>query len=373
MKKTITLVVILLTTVCASAQINVLKNGMSLFGYNANKAVSAKALSTIPDTISQASFNTFSDDSIASAIFYGRDVENKAYINFGPNKHVYVGAEPYASSNWALRLYGEGGIVAKSNYGYFFRCSYSSLTKQLTNFIFTPSVTAPAYITSSDARLKSNIEELENTSSLIAKLNPVSYTLSSQSVSAMKAKSAVSSSNEDDATVVADDRVHYGFLAQEVREIFPNLVVEDEDGTLGIDYTGLIPVMVDAIKELQEKVSSQQEEIATLSNTDNAIKKINTAETEDSGIDVINAYLAQNKPNPFKETTLIRFALPETVSEAYICIYDLQGKQLLRKTISDRGEASLTIEGSSLEPGMYIYALIADGTEVANKRMIITD
>lgn len=32
-----------------------------------------------------------------------------------------------------------------------------------------------------------------------------------------------------------DNRVHYGFIAQEVKEIYPELVYEDKDGILGID------------------------------------------------------------------------------------------------------------------------------------------
>jgi hypothetical protein len=384
MKKIFLAAVMVFTAFCASAQINVLKNGMTLFGYTPSTLglTLTKSPSSITDSVSTSlnpyvfNSSTFSDDSIASAIFYGRDLKNKAYINFGPDKHVYLGAIPFGSrsSDWMLRMYGEDGMRAQSQTGDIFICKYISSKKAMSNFVFTPDVQAPSFITSSDARLKSNIESLDNTSSLLAKLNPVSYTLTSQSVSAMKAKSAASVDSEDEVanTAVPDDRVRYGFLAQELREIFPNLVVEDEDGTLGIDYIGLIPVMVDAIKELQETVSNQQEEIATLSNT-NTSNKVKSAGTNEIGIDSVNAYLAQNKPNPFKESTVIRFALPETVGEAYICIYDLQGKQLIRKAIADRGEASLTIEGSSLEPGMYIYALIADGAEIANKRMIITD
>jgi hypothetical protein len=267
MKKIFLAAVMVFTAFCASAQINVLKNGMTLFGYTPSTLglTLTKSSSSITDSVSTSlnhyvfNYSTFSDDSIASAIFYGRDLKNKAYINFGPDKHVYLGAIPFGSrsSDWMLRMYGEDGMRAQSQTGDIFICKYISSKKAMSNFVFTPDVQAPSFITSSDARLKSNIESLDNTSSLLAKLNPVSYTLTSQSVSAMKAKSAASVDSEDEVanTAVPDDRVRYGFLAQELREIFPNLVVEDEDGTLGIDYIGLIPVMVDAIKELQETVS----------------------------------------------------------------------------------------------------------------------
>lgn len=55
-----------------------------------------------------------------------------------------------------------------------------------------------------------------------------------------------------------------GLSAQEVQNVYPELVVEGQDGTLGIDYIGLIPVLIEAIKEQQETLESQQNEIELL-------------------------------------------------------------------------------------------------------------
>ena len=38
-------------------------------------------------------------------------------------------------------------------------------------------------------------------------------------------------------------------LAQEIQEQFPDLVVERQDGMLTVNYQGLIPVLINAIKE----------------------------------------------------------------------------------------------------------------------------
>ena len=46
------------------------------------------------------------------------------------------------------------------------------------------------------------------------------------------------------------DRPQIGFIAEEVREILPDLVSEDHDGYLSIGYTAIIPVFADAVKEL---------------------------------------------------------------------------------------------------------------------------
>ena len=48
----------------------------------------------------------------------------------------------------------------------------------------------------------------------------------------------------------------YGLIAQEVREIAPHLVKERSDGYLGLKYEGIIPFLVGAIKEQQDKISS---------------------------------------------------------------------------------------------------------------------
>jgi hypothetical protein len=42
-----------------------------------------------------------------------------------------------------------------------------------------------------------------------------------------------------------------GFKAQEVQEVLPELVAEMEDGMLGVDYSKLVPVLVEAIKAQQ--------------------------------------------------------------------------------------------------------------------------
>jgi hypothetical protein len=58
---------------------------------------------------------------------------------------------------------------------------------------------------------------------------------------------------------------------------------------------------------------------------------------------------------------------------AYLCFYDLQGKQLKQITLTQRGEGSEIIQGSQFAAGIYLYALIADGQEVDVKKMILTE
>ena len=52
-----------------------------------------------------------------------------------------------------------------------------------------------------------------------------------------------------------------GVIAQEVREVLPEVVMEREDGTLGVRYEQLIPLLIEAIKELNEKVNKLSDRV----------------------------------------------------------------------------------------------------------------
>ena len=82
--------------------------------------------------------------------------------------------------------------------------------------------------------------------------------------------------------------------------------------------------------------------------------------------------LFQNNPNPFTEETEVKCFIPTEISNADLYIYDMNGRQLEKRTISDRGNVSLTIKGGSLEAGIYLYSLITDGQVIDTKRMILT-
>lgn len=65
-----------------------------------------------------------------------------------------------------------------------------------------------------------------------------------------------------------DDRLNFGFIAQEVREIFPELVHEiapnssnsNESPLLGISYYGFIPLLLEGLRELSHKLSELEKD-----------------------------------------------------------------------------------------------------------------
>jgi len=84
------------------------------------------------------------------------------------------------------------------------------------------------------------------------------------------------------------------------------------------------------------------------------------------------AILYQNTPNPFTNTTIIRYYLPEDTKTASIQVTDLQGKLLEVFSIRKPGEQQVSIDGGRLPAGTYMYTLFADGARVDSKKMILT-
>lgn len=160
------------------------------------------------------------------------------------------------------------------------------------------------------------------------------------------------------------EKTHYGLDAEVLKEVYPNLVYESQEGDLCINYTEMIPILVQAINELQAKVAALQGEKARLEGK--------TTEENHTGNVLTLPALEQNEPNPFSQSTVIEYTLPQSVHTAFLYIYDLNGTQIDRKTLADRGKSSVTLEAGSLAAGMYLYALVADGKVVDTKRMIIT-
>ena len=62
-----------------------------------------------------------------------------------------------------------------------------------------------------------------------------------------------------------DKEQQIGLLAQEVQQIYPQLVKQNETGELSVNYNGLVPILLEAVKTLSEK-SDQQQQIDKLQN-----------------------------------------------------------------------------------------------------------
>lgn len=217
----------------------------------------------------------------------------------------------------------------------------------------------------SDIRLKDNVSSLKDAKSTaldnLQKLDVIEYNLKRPS----KENILLNKKGED-------KRRHYGVSAQELQEVYPDLVRESQEGYLTVNYTELVPILIRSIQELKA-------ELDEVKGTNGDVRKARAASfEEDAPLDVKDATsipamatLAQNTPNPFSERTTIRFTLPENAQNAFIYIFDMSGK--MQKQIPvDSSMESVIIEGYELRAGMYIYSLVIGGKEIDTKRMILS-
>jgi len=92
----------------------------------------------------------------------------------------------------------------------------------------------------SDENLKENIQSMIGGTSIVNQLSPVSF----------EWKSGIGGTG-----------TKYGFIAQEVQAVIPDIVSTDQSGTIGIDTVSLIPFLVKSIKEQQETIEQLRAEI----------------------------------------------------------------------------------------------------------------
>ena len=153
-----------------------------------------------------------------------------SYIRLlGTNNQVEIYGTNYITEVAAISIQNQSPLIVED-------CS----THQITGFCSHGGCSC----SSSDKRLKTNIESLEYGLNEINQLNPISF----------KFKSA------------SDDVTHLGFIAQDVQTVIPEVVQEQPDNMLGIRYDELIPILVNAIKELKDRIEFLETELKERNN-----------------------------------------------------------------------------------------------------------
>ena len=104
----------------------------------------------------------------------------------------------------------------------------------------------PAPVTFSDRRLKTRIEQLEKPLSKVSQLRGVYFSWVS----------------DEESGLTLDERRHVGLIAQDVQAVLPEVVHEMSAVTphgesyLGVNYAEMVPLLLEAIRELDERTSS---------------------------------------------------------------------------------------------------------------------
>jgi hypothetical protein len=140
-----------------------------------------------------------------------------------------------------------GAIITNISGGYFSDWPGTWQGGLATWDICANRILATKFRTASDERLKRDIQPLDASWELqrLMSLRPVSYYWRDEQLSQER---------------------QYGFIAQDLREVFPELVLEsiNEQKTLSVNFQALFPLLVNALQVQQRTLEQQQAEIRQL-------------------------------------------------------------------------------------------------------------
>ncbi|TXI82366.1 MAG: T9SS type A sorting domain-containing protein [Crocinitomicaceae bacterium] len=256
--------------------------------------------------------------------------------------------------------------------------------------------------TLSDQTIKTNVQDLIGSLDKVLEMRGVTYEWN----------------GTNHPNLQLDSVMHIGFIAQEINAIDPLLTFVDEDTLMHVEYDKVVPILAEAIQELNGQVVSQDSIIEVLTNENVAqqaqIEDLNdrltqlenclsgilpflcqmnnssiqptqqevqeqlasllpSAERTAITVNLSNKnaiVLNQNVPNPFAESTTITYSVPSSVQKAQIHFYDGTGKLINTVDITEHGNGQLNVFANDLSSGVYTYSLIADGQVVSTKRMV---
>ncbi|MEI7802548.1 MAG: tail fiber domain-containing protein [Bacteroidota bacterium] len=217
---------------------------------------------------------------------------------------------------------------------------------------------------SSDAKLKKNVQPIGSALDNIMKLKPSSYEFKVGEFGDL----FLPSGN------------HYGVIAQDLQKVFPELVTENkfynndksELDYLAVNYQELTPILIAAMQEQQKTIEDLKSQLQQFDQSlSECCLNHNTGTTNQTTISDAPK-LEQNSPNPFSQNTVIKYYLPLTAKSGVIKIYSLEGLEMKSFSISQNGFGQITVTGSSLTSGVYVYTLIIDGKAIDTKQMILT-
>jgi hypothetical protein len=252
-------------------------SNFDVYFYSGNRSSSGGAFSTLIETGTGSSNHIYGINGGANLgannFLYGvrGGVTNSAALTVGRAYGVYgiagnatagynygVYGYLYGSNNGAAvfgTINGLGDISVPGQYAGYFRGNV-----KCENIMY-----ATTFSVQSDEKLKTNIQDLSSEESLlnISKISPKRYYLKQVEVIQQPSDttSIIKDFNASDQLFI---KAKYGVLAQDLQKILPDLVYQDGDGALSVDYIGLIPLTIKAIQAQLDKISVLEEKVAAL-------------------------------------------------------------------------------------------------------------
>jgi hypothetical protein len=124
----------------------------------------------------------------------------------------------------------------------------TTATPTFGNLTINGTITATGDITAfftSDKRHKNNIQTISNAVLKVKQLNGVTWEWN------------------DDVSEVTKSTPKTGLIAQEVQQVLPQVVIERENGFLALDYSKMVGLLVEAIKEQQIQIDQLKAQIGS--------------------------------------------------------------------------------------------------------------
>jgi hypothetical protein len=138
-----------------------------------------------------------------------------------------------------LRLENNGRLVMSSNPG---DCPSGWFCNGMFWDLSVASILYSGLAQRSDARLKQDVRAIDGGLETVRALRPVTFAWRDPKIPGR----------------------HHGFIAQEVREVVPDLVSTTTDGTLALDTTEMLPILMQAVKELDARNAELRAELDAL-------------------------------------------------------------------------------------------------------------
>jgi hypothetical protein len=155
---------------------------------------------------------------------------------------------------FATRYYGDGGLLSN--------ISSDAITSSTSSYVavYSAATTVNGYVdltfnsstkiltcggdivAFSDVRKKKNIQKISDALLKIKRINGYTY----------------------EFIDVINPRRNAGVIAQEVREVLPEVVYDNDDGTLSVAYGNMASLFIEAIKELAARVKNLEDSLVDI-------------------------------------------------------------------------------------------------------------
>jgi len=324
---------------------------------------------------------------------YGRVLlyGGQAFLAYGVRGLSYPGSGGTITNNYGVHGRAFGGTNNYSIYG-------ALPTGGSLNWsgFFEGAISASGMSFPSDQALKSDVQDLEDPLTLLAQLQPKSY----------------SYRREEYPQMGLPEGLRYGFIAQEVQEVFPQFVTPSHqpqhldslgnETSAAVDYLALstmdiIPIVVAAVQEQQQTISEVTASVAQEASEMQDLR--NLVEEQRTRLDQMEQLLAECcnrpapdglregginnvpelhdtngdrklriQPNPFSESTTVFYML-ERSGRAQLMANSADGKQLrvLQEANLESGSYQYEWNTADLAAGIYYVTLLLDGQPVVKK------